>query len=165
MSLFRNENPNLGPLTTVNEIALVGTSNTTTGSNNFKPSTREIFSVPLVAASSTTGYIFQAPWSCQVVGIHFNCTTAAAAGVLSVEKIVGDAVAPAAANGTTIVLLTAATATLSGFTANTRQNLALSVAAGSPLVLNAGDQLAYFLSAAPTSLVGGMVQIEIAQLG
>lgn len=165
MSLFRNENPNLGPLTTVNEVALSNVSNTTTVSNNFKPSTREIISVPLAAASATSAYVYQAPWQCQVVGIHFNATTAASAGVLSVERIIGDSVAPAAANGTTIILLTAATATLSGFTANTRQNLALSVAAGSPLILNAGDQIAYFLSTAATALVGGNLQIELAQIG
>jgi hypothetical protein len=163
MSLFRNENPNLGSTTTVQELSGYGTG--TPVVNNFKPGTREVLSVPLAAASALTQYIFQAPWQCQVVGIRYNCTTAAAAGVLSVERIIGDTVAPAAANGTTIILLTAATATLSGFTANTRQNLALSTAAGSPLILNAGDQVAYFLSAAPTSLVGGDLQIEIAQIG
>lgn len=167
MSLFRNENPNLGPQTTVQELSGYGAGNPVP--SNFKPTTREVLSVPLSAVinatGNLTGYIFQAPWQCQVVAIRFNCTTAAAAGVLSVERIIGDSVAPAAANGTTIILLTAATATLSGFNANTRQNLALSTASGSPLVLNAGDQIAYFLSAVPTSLVGGEVQIEIQQLG
>jgi hypothetical protein len=162
--LFRNENPVLGPSTQVNEQGTLA-SNSTLVSNNFKPGTREIFSIPLAAASALTAYLFQAPWACQVVAIRYNCTTAAAAGVLSVERIIGDAVAPAAANGTTIILLSAATATLSGFAANTRQNLALSVAAGNPLVLNAGDQIAYFLSTAPTSLVGGVLQIEVAQIG
>lgn len=163
MSLFKDENPQLGPSTSVKELTGYGAGNPVV--NYFKPQTREVLSVPLVAASSLTAYVYQAPYTCQVVGIHFNCTTAAAAGVLSVERIIGDTVAPAAANGTTIILLTAATLTLSGATANTRQNLALSAAAGSPLVLNAGDQIAYFLSTAPTSLVGGNIQIEIAQIG
>jgi hypothetical protein len=167
MGLFRNEGPNLGPGTTVYELSGYGTG--TPIANNFKPSTREIFSWNMSAlanaAGNLSGYIFQAPWSCQVVGVHFNCTTAAAAGVLSVERIIGDTVAPGAANGTTIILLTSATMTLSGFTANTRQNVALSTAAGSPLILNPGDQLAYFLSAVPTSLVGGLLQIETQQLG
>lgn len=163
MSLFKDENPQLGPQTSVKELTGYGAG--TPVVNYFKPQTREVLSVPLVAASSVTAYVYQAPYTCQVVGIHFNCTTAAAAGVLSVERIIGDTVAPAAANGTTIILLTAATLTLSGATANTRQNLALSVAAGSPLILNAGDQIAYFLSTAPTSLVGGNIQIEIAQIG
>src|SRR5882724_941870 len=131
--LFRNENPVLGPLSQVNEQGTLA-SNATLVSNNFKPTSRHIFSIPLVAASSLTAYLFQAPWQCQIVAIRYNCTTAASAGVLSVERIIGDSVAPAAANGTTIILLTGATATLSGFTANTRQNLALSVAAGNPLV-------------------------------
>ena len=169
MALFRDESPALGRLTTVAEVSGYAGSNYPAAGeplqNYFKPTTREILSVPMVAASSTTAYIYQAPWQCQVVGIHFNCTTAASQGVLSVERIIGDSVAPAAANGTTIILLTAATLTLSSATANTRQNLALSIAAGSPLVLNAGDQIAYFLSAAPTSLVGGNLQIEIVQIG
>jgi len=163
MSLFRNENPNLGPQTTLQELSGYGSGNPI--AQNFKPGTREVISIPIAAASALTQYIFQAPWTCQIVGIRYNCTTAAGAGVLSVERIIGDSVAPAAANGTTIILLTASTATLSGFAANTRQNFALSVAAGSPLVLSAGDQIAYFLSAAPTSLVGGVIQIEIAQIG
>lgn len=163
MPLFKDENPQLGPTTSVKEFSGYGAA--TPVVNYFKPQTREIISVPLAAASGVTAYVYQAPYACQVVGIHFNCTTAAGAGVLSVERIIGDSVAPAAANGSTIILLTAATLTLSGATANTRQNLALSVAAGSPLVLNAGDQIAYFLSTAPTSLVGGNLQIEIAQIG
>lgn len=163
MSLFKDENPQLGASVSVKEFTGYGAGNPVV--NYFKPQTRECLSVPLVAASSITAYLYQAPFTCQVVGIHFNCTTAAGAGVLSVERIIGDSVAPAAANGSTIILLTAATLTLSGATANTRQNLALSVAAGSPLVLNAGDQIAYFLSTAPTSLVGGNLQIEIAQIG
>jgi len=72
--------------------------------------------------------------------------------------------APAAANGTTIILLTSAVTSLQG-TANTRQNLALSTAAGNPLVLNAGDQIAFFWSAATTGLAGCNVQIELSQLG
>src|SRR5271156_2022363 len=160
---FRDESPALGRLTTVAEISGYAGSNYPAGGeplqNYYKPTTREVldvqFSVLLNPSTNLTGYVYQAPWQCQVVGIHYNCTTAAGAGVLSIERIIGDSVVPAAANGTTIILLTASTATLSGFAANTRQNLALSTAAGSPLVLNAGDQIAYFLSTSPTALVGG----------
>lgn len=163
MSLFRDESPALGPLTTEKELSGYGAGNPVV--SYFKPTTREFVAINLQASSALTQYLFQAPWTCQVIGIHYNCTTAAAAGVLSVERIIGDTVPPAAANGTTIILLTATTATLSGFAANTRQNIALSAAAGSPLILNPGDQIAYFLSAAPTSLVGGNLQIELAQIG
>ncbi len=173
MALFRDESPALGRLTTLAEISgYAGSGYPAAGEplqNYYKPTTREIidiqFNAVINAGSNLTGYIYQAPWQCQVVGVRYNCTTAAGAGVLSLERIIGDSVAPAAANGTTIILLTAATMTLSGFAANTRQNVALSTATGSPLILNAGDQLAYFLSAVPTSLVGGNVQIEIVQLG
>jgi hypothetical protein len=167
MSLFRDEFPVLGAGTQVKELSGYGTG--TPLVSYFKPTTREILSTPITAVTHTaanlSGFIYQAPWTCQVVGVHYNCGVAAAAGVLSVERIIGDGVAPAAANGTTIILLTAATMTLSGFAANTRQNVALSTAAGSPLVLNAGDQIASFLSASPTSLAGGILQVEVAQIG
>lgn len=162
MALFRNENPNLGPLTTVAELSGFGAGNPIL--SNFKPGTREIVSVPL-AIGATTQYVFQAPWQCQVVGLHYNCTTAAGATNLSIERIIGDSVAPGAANGTTIILLSTGVLALAGFTANTRQNIALSVAAGSPLVLNAGDQIALFFSAALATAVGAYVQIELAQIG
>lgn len=163
--LFRNENPVLGPFTQINEQGTLAT-NSTLVSNNFKPSSREILSVPLiVAAAASSQYIFQAPWQCQVVGVRLNWTVqSTGASNLSVERITADAVAPAAANGTTIILLTAAAASLQG-TANTRQNLALSTAAGNPLVLNAGDQIAIFESAATTGLAGAYVQVELAQIG
>lgn len=171
MSLFKNENPVLGPATQESELS--GYSGAGAGytiqNQAFKPTTRELvdiqFNATINAGSNLTGYVYQAPWKCQVIGIRYNCTAAAAAGVLSLERIIGDSVAPAAANGTTIILLTSAVMTLSGLAANTRQNVALSVAAGQPTVLNAGDQIAYFLSAVPTSLVGGNVQLEIVQLG
>ncbi len=165
--LFRNENSVLGPSSQINEFGTLST-NSTLVSNNFKPVSREMleiqFSATINAGANLSGYVYLAPWACQVVGVRYNCTVAAGAGVLSIEKINADSVAPAAANGTTIVLLTAATMTLSGFTANTRQNPALSTASGA-LLLNAGDQIAFFLSAVPTSLVGGNVQVELVQLG
>jgi|SRR6267378_251835 len=163
--IFRNEQLPLGAQTTINEQGTLA-SNTTLVNNNFKPSSREILSVPLiVAAGASSQYIFQAPWQCQVVAIRLNFTVqSTGASNLSVERITADAVAPGAANGTTIILLTSAVASLQG-TANTRQNLALSTAAGLPLVLNAGDQIAIFESAATTGLAGAYVQVELAQIG
>lgn len=162
MGLFRNEGPNLGPGTTVFELSGYGAGNPV--QNNYKPTTREIITVPLTIGA-TSQYVYQAPWSCQVIGIHYNCTTAAGATNLSIERIIGDSVAPAAANGTTIILLSTGVLALAGFAANTRQNIALSVAAGSPLVLNAGDQIALFFSSALATAVGAYVQIELTQIG
>lgn len=163
MSLFKDENPALGPTTSVKEFSGYGAGNPVV--NYFKPTTREVIQVqlPTTAASSGT-WVYQAPWQCQVVGIRLNwAVQSTGAANLSIERITGDTIAPAAANGTTIILLTAAVASLQG-TANTRQNLALSIAAGSPLVLNAGDQIALFTSASTAGLVG-YAQIEIAQIG
>jgi hypothetical protein len=164
MPLFRDENPALGASTSVKELSGYGAGNPTV--NYFKPTTREVIDVQLIANAGSAGmWVYQAPWACQVVGAHINWTAqSTGASNLSIEKITADALAPAAANGTTIVLLTNAVVSLQG-TANTRQNLTLSSASGSPLVLNPGDQIALFWSAATTGLAGCNVQIELAQIG
>src|SRR6266566_9169552 len=163
--IFRNEQLPLGAQSTINEFGTLA-SNTTLVNNNFKPTSREILSVPLiVAAAASSQYVFQAPWTCQVVGIRVNWTVqSTGAANLSVLRVTADAVAPAAANGTTLILLSNAVVSLQG-TANSRQNIALSAAAGNPLVLNPGDQIAIFESAATTGLAGAYVQVEIAQIG
>lgn len=163
MSLFRDENPALGPTTTVKELS--GTGAGTPVVNYFKPTTREIVTASLLAAGGANSqWVFEAPWACQVVAIRFNGTVVGAASNLSVEKITADATAPAAANGTTIVLLTNAVFALNSFTPNTFVAPALSAVSGA-LNLNAGDQIALFVSAASTGLLGAVVQIELAQIG
>lgn len=161
MSLFRNENPALGPSTTVQELAGYGAGNPV--ASNFKPTTRETLQVyvPTTAASSGT-YFFQAPWACQVVAIHFNCSvisTGAATGLI--EKITADAVAPAA-SGTSIAGLHTAL-DIHGATVNTRVNITLTSTAAS-LLMNAGDQLALFTSAS-TAGISGYFQVEVVQIG
>lgn len=161
--LFRNEYPNLGPATTVNEGGLIAASNAKTGSFDYKPTTREIVSlqVPTTAASSGT-YFYEAPWKCQVVAIHFNQTvisTGAATGL--VEKISADSVVPAA-SGTNITPLHTAV-DLHGGTINTRVEVAIS-ATLTGATLNPGDQLALFTSASTAGLAG-YFQVDIVQLG
>lgn len=159
--LFKNENPVLGASTKLTEFSGYGAGQPK--SNAFKPTTREVltFQVP---QSGTAFWIFQAPWKCQVVAAHFNCTTTGAAVTATVEKIQADGIAPAAANGGTIVNVLSSTIPMNP-TANTRANFTPSTAAGSPAVLNAGDQLAVFLSGATTTLVGGNLQVEVVQIG
>lgn len=161
--LFRNENTVLGPTSQINEFGTLA-SNSTLVSNNFKPTSREVLSFPIPASAVLTQWVYQAPWQCQVVAVRINwAVQSTGASNLSVEKIATDTVAPAASNGTTIVLLTNAVISMQG-TANTRQNIALSTASGA-LTLNAGDQIALFASATLVGLVGANLQIEIAQLG
>src|SRR6266850_7032194 len=162
--LCRNENPVLGPLTQVNESGTLST-NSTLVSSNFKPTSREFISFPVPASAALSQYLWQAPWSCQVVGIRLNWVVqSTGASNLSVLRVTADAVAPGAANGTTLILLQNAVTSMQG-TANTRQNIALSVAAGNPLILNPGDQVAVFASATLVGLSGANLQIEIAQIG
>jgi hypothetical protein len=168
MSLFRDENPNLGPLTTVKELSGFGTG--TPLVSNFKPTTREMVDLQLSiitnpSGTALVGWLYQAPWKCQVIAVHENHSTAAAASTtVDIIRVQADGVAPATANGTTLISVLAAPISLAG-TANTRQNVALSVAAGSVFVLNAGDQLCYVINQAPTGLAGCNVQVEIAQIG
>jgi hypothetical protein len=162
MSLFRDENPALGPLTTVKELSGYGSG--TPVVNYFKPGTREICDIPLAPAGVITQWAYQAPFQSVVVGIRLNWTVqSTGAANLSIVRVTADALAPQAANGTTVILLTSAVVSLQG-TANTRQNLTLSTAAGSPLVLNAGDQIGLFSSATAAGLVANL-QIELAQIG
>lgn len=163
MPLFRDENPALGAQTVVKELSGTGTG--TPLVNYFKPTTREVITTSLLAAAGANSqWVFQAPWACNIVSIRFNGTVVGAASNLSIEKITADGIAPAAANGTTIVLLTNAVFALNTFTPNTYVTPALSTASGA-LSLNAGDRIALFVSAASTGLLGAVVQIEIQQVG
>lgn len=163
MSLFRDENPALGAQTTVKELS--GTGAGSPFVNYFKPTTRELVTAQLIAAAGANSqWVVQVPWAAQVAAIRFNGTVVGAASNLSVEKITADAIAPAAANGTTIVLLTNAVFALNTFTPNTFVAVPLSAASGA-LNLNAGDRIALFVSAASTGLLGAVVQIELVQVG
>ena len=162
MALFRDEAPALGQNFQVKELSGYGAGTPVT--NYFKPCTREIVDVTMpTTAQHTTQWVYQAPWKCQVVGIHENHTVASASGTLDVIRIQADGIAPAAANGTTLISMLTAPMSTAG-TVNTRQNLALSTAAGNPLVLNAGDQLAV-VSGGTVTQYAGSVQIEVVQLG
>src|SRR5882762_4823065 len=107
MSLFRNESPNLGSTTTVNEVGASATSTATLVSNDYKPATREMVDFQLSAVANTaanlTGYVFTAPWACKVVAIRYNAAvvSSAATSVLDIQKITADAVAPG--SGTTLL--------------------------------------------------------------
>lgn len=115
------------------------------------------------AAQHVTQYFYQAPWACQVIAVHENHTVASASGTLDVVKIIGDGQAPTSTyNATSVKVLNAGAMSTAG-TANTRQNLAL--VAGSAVILNAGDQLALVAAGSATGYAGGIVQVEIQQLG
>ncbi len=164
--LFRNENPNLGPSTQINELGTLGT-NSTLVSNNFKPTSREFVTVTqLAAASLASDWIYQAPWACQIIAVRANFTVTSTSGTLNIVKVTADAIAPATAdNSTTVRNIVSAPLSLSG-TANTRVNGVMnSAASGLPTFLNAGDQLAYQLAGTLTGLVGLTFQVEYTQIG
>lgn len=168
MSLFRDENPALGPTTQVKELSGYGTGTPTV--TYLKPMTREMvdFQLSIItnpSGTSLVGYVYEAPWKCQVIAARANYSTAAVASTtVDVIRIQADGVAPATANGTTLISMLAAPISLAS-AANTRHEAALSTAAGAPLVLNAGDQLVYVINQAPTGLAGCNVQVEISQIG
>lgn len=164
MSLFSNEAPILGAGTTLAEVGLGPTSSSTQVGHAYKPTTRELVDVTIQAAAQhVSQWIYQAPFKCQVVAIRENHTVASSSGTLDVVKIMADAVAPATANGTTIISQLTGPLSTAG-TANTRQNLALSSATGNPSILNPGDQLAVVAAGTATGYAGGILQIEIVQL-
>ena len=164
--LFKGEFPVLGATTLEQELSgYTGAgAGYTIALNQYKPQTREIIDIPLAPAGVITQWAYQAPMTQQVIGIRINWTVqSTGAANLSVVRVTADALAPQAANGTTVILLTSAVVSLQG-TANTRQNLALSTAAGQPLILNPGDQIGLFSSASAAGLVANL-QIELAQIG
>jgi hypothetical protein len=163
MALFRNENPNLGPLTTINEVGLSGASNTSAVASDFKPTTREILTVTF-EATDTNGWVFVSPWNCKVVGVRFVCTVVANSTQTVQLYKMPVASQPAAPSGTgSKVLTAAATPVGSGATANVVAFSGLTTTAAD-LLLAPGDLIGYNFSGAPTSLVGGQLQIEVQQI-
>lgn len=165
MALFRNENPNLGPLTTIQELAGFGSGNPI--ASNFKPISRGIVVSTPIAAASVPSFLFIAPWACQVVSIKATYTTAGgASAAIQLTKVLQAALptAPNTAVGAGVIALTSATIPLTG-TANTTLVGALSTASGSPTVLAAGDQIGFILSGTLTGLVNLIIQVELSQIG
>lgn len=165
--LFKGEFPVLGLTTQLQELSgYTGAgAGYTIQTQAFKPSTREVIDFPIPASAALSQYIYQAPFTTAVIGLRLNWVVqSTGASNLSVLRVVGDTVAPGAANGTTLILLQSAVTSMQG-TANTRQNLALSTASGLPLVLSPGDQIAVFASATLAGLSGANLQIELAQIG
>ena len=167
MSLFRDEGPALGAGTLLKEVSGFGAGNPVT--NYFKPQTREyVTQFPLTATSATSGWLFVAPFKCQVLSAKVVYTTAggaaAAVQVVNIPQAKQPLVPSTAADGTNAIAQLSSAIALTG-AANTVFAGTLSAAAGSPNVINAGDMLAYQLSGTLTGLAGGYLQVEISQLG
>jgi hypothetical protein len=177
MSLFRNENPNLGQQTTLAEVTGFGPSTAYSAvvANNYKPTTREFVQYFSATAPTTaTGsFIFIAPYQCEVVGLKTTAVTASGSPTVELRRFTqaGLPQAPTTApNGTTVIeLLTAALAisttantTLGATKYGTAPGLATVAASGQ--VLQPGDQLALVFGGTITTCTFLCVQIEIVQL-
>jgi hypothetical protein len=164
--LFRNESPNLGKTTTIQEVGLTGASNSSTAASNLKPVTREIINILLDVTKTSgalSGWAFIAPWKCKIIGVRFVCSVVANSTQtvqLYTVPVSAQPEAPASGN----VVTAAATPIGSGATANTPAYSALSTTAAN-LTMNTGDLLGYVVSGTPTSLVGGVLQVEVQQIG
>jgi hypothetical protein len=158
--LFRNEQPNLGPSTTINSTVLKGDSNTTVAAFDHKPQSREIVNL-LIAAATTDGWAFVAPFACEVVAIRFvNDVVANSTQTIQVYKL-PYASQPAHPAGTGAVVLTAAaTGVGSTSTADAVAYQALTTTLADRK-LAVGDLIGFHISGTLTSLAGGLLQIEI----
>lgn len=162
MSLFKDENPQLGAQTTERELSGFGSGNPVV--NYYKPQTREILPILGIVAATAAEYVFIAPYACQVIAVRFTASTASSAGTLQLFKTPQaslPAAPPTSASGNVVALFSAAVA-LSA-TSNTAVSAAPTVA--SAAILAAGDQLSINLGGTLTSLAGGLLQIELAQIG
>src|SRR5271157_4123936 len=80
MSLFRNESPNLGPATTVQEASGFGAG--TPLISNYKPTTRQFVEAGFDGvrnAAALTGWLFVAPWKCQIISAKLVAQVSATA--------------------------------------------------------------------------------------
>lgn len=156
MSLFRNENPILGPSTKVRNPVLAA---------DVKPQTNEPIISTTISASAVVGYwvLPAAPEPMQVKAV--KCVAVApssAALTMAVRKITADGQAPSAAAGASVVELLSADINIGsgGMAANTVTSGSLSATAGA-LNLAKGDRLAIKLSSATqTALAGLVVQVD-----
>lgn len=168
MSLFRNEAPQLGLGTTLQETS--GYAGNPAGSpavNAYKPTTRQIVESGFDGvrnAGALTGWLFVAPWQCQIVAAKVVTEVSATAAATIQAYVVPVASQPEAPSSGNQVFSAAQQLSSSTLTANTvfAQTLTTST---KNLILNAGDMIGYTISAAITSVIGGLLQIEVVQLG
>lgn len=166
MPLFRNESPNLGPNTTVQELSGFGAGQPT--ANNYKPTTRQIVETNLDAVRNTaaqlTGWLFVAPWKCQIISAKVIAEVSATVTSTVQCYTVPVANQPEAPSSGNQVFSAAQQLSSSTLTANTVFAQTLTTTAAN-LIMNPGDLLGYSLSATPSGLVGGLLQVEVIQLG
>jgi len=167
MSLFRNESPNLGATTTVQELSGFGAGNPV--ANNYKPTTRQFVEggfdgVRNGSAATLTGWLFIAPWKCQIVQAKVIAEVSATASATLQCYTVPVASQPEAPSSGNQIFSAAQQLSSSTLTANTVFAQVLATTATN-LILNPGDMIGYTISAAITALAGGLVQIEVVQLG
>lgn len=166
MSLFKNENPVLGPGTVEAELSGTGAGQPTL--NYYKPTTRQVVDLQMDAvklvAGNLTGWLFRAPWKCQIVQATAVAQTlssnASATVQLYTVPVASQPENPSSGNQ----VLSAALNLDSGLVANTVSGLTLATTSAN-LILNPGDLLGYNVAAAATALVGASLQVEIVQLG
>jgi hypothetical protein len=164
MSLFRNEAPNLGFGTTLQELS--GYAGNPVGApvvNNYKPITR-VCVEKAFTGSDTTGWLFRAPWQCQIIQVSLIAEVAATATAALQLYTVPVASQPEAPSSGLAVFTAAQAISSASFTANTVFVQTLTTVA-THLLLNPGDLLGYNFSAAITAVVGGLMAIEFVQLG
>lgn len=165
MSLFKGENPVLGAATLEAELSGQGAGQPTL--NYYKPTTREFLDLQAnavtITASQLDGWMFRAPWKCQIIAANAIAVTPATSSMtiqFYTVPVASQPEGPASGNQ----VLASALNLDSGLVANTVQALTLATTAAN-LILNPGDLLGFSASGAATGLVGGNIQVEIVQLG
>jgi hypothetical protein len=164
--LFRDENPALGPTTSVKELSGVGSGQPTF--NYYKPTTRQFaetqFSEPTLVGS-LTGWIFRAPWKCQIIAAELILATPATTSVTVQAYTVPYASQPEAPSAGNAIFAAAQNLSSATATANTSISIALETTTSTYLTMNPGDLLGYVFSGTSTGIAGGLLQVEIVQIG
>lgn len=163
--LFKGEFPVLGPATSIQELSGVGSGLPVL--NAYKPITREIVNQSINVLSNTTGnltgFLWRAPWQAAIIQIGFIAEVKASVSTtLQIYKVPYASQPEAISSGAT--LLAAALNIDTGIVNDTWIFPALTATAAS-LQFGAGDLLGFVLSTSPTSLAGGLLQVELQQIG
>lgn len=168
MSLFKDENPALGAQTTEKELSGFGAGSPVV--NYYKPLTRSFVDLSFDAVKTPTGnllgWLFVAPWKCQIVQAKVVMDVSATASQTLQLYTLPVASQPVTVAGTGSAQIFSVAQSLSSAT------LAAGVVATTPLtttaaslIMNPGDLLGYVLSGVITGVTGGLCQVEIIQLG
>lgn len=165
--LFKDESPALGATVSVKELSGVGAGQPTV--NYYKPTTRQFIPIEFdsvkLTSGTLTGWAFRAPWKCQVIAAEIVAVTPSTTSVTVQCYTVPYASQPEAPASGNAIFAAAQNVSSATLTANTVVQVALETTTSTYLTMNPGDLLGFVFSGTSTGISGGLLQVEVVQIG